>query len=40
MSVNSYSYSGSSGMHGPKLNSLAQSLYSASQGASANRVVG
>ena len=40
MSVNSYSYSGSSSMHGPKLDAKTQSLFTASQGATANRIVG
>lgn len=40
MSVNSYSYSGSSYMHGPKLNGNTQALYTTAQGATANVTVG
>lgn len=40
MSVNSYSYSGSKYMHGPKLNSNTQALHSTAQGATGNITVG
>lgn len=40
MSVNSYSYSGSSYMHGPKLNGNTQALYTTAQGATATVTVG
>jgi hypothetical protein len=40
MSVNSYGYSGTTAMHGPKLNAETQSMFGVAASASANTIVG